>query len=171
MRRFLILFITLLLAISLESQSVKLNWDQNTNNAAGYFVYQGLESKIYTSRIDASQTNSFTVSNVPLFKTNFFVVSAYNLAGLESDFSNEVITNITLLTNKTMRITGIPPQIRFFAYPSLDNILEATTNFTDWVAVSTTRVSSPIEVLYVASDYTNYGARFFRVNYKSNQIP
>jgi hypothetical protein len=71
--------------------SVTLAWDADTSpSTAGYRLYVGLVSGIYTQRTDIGNTTTGTVSNLISGVTYYSVVTAYNSAGLESPPSNEV---------------------------------------------------------------------------------
>jgi hypothetical protein len=101
---------------ALNGASVKLAWEANLEpDLVGYKLYYGTASHNYTST-NLVGTNfvgnevTTTVSNLIAGTTYFFVVTAYNTAGLESDPSSEVTTNFPPLTSGT---TGaIPPANR-----------------------------------------------------------
>lgn len=63
--------------------------DPNTN-AVGYNVYIGTASGHYTITTNASNLNHLVVSNLVSGQKYFAIVKAYNLAGVESNPSNEV---------------------------------------------------------------------------------
>ena len=68
-------------------QTVTLAWDQEPI-ASGFFLYQGIASRMYTNRVDVGNTNS---AQMPAWDgvTNYYAATAYNGAG-ESAFSGEV---------------------------------------------------------------------------------
>ena len=78
--------------------TVKLSWDVNTeSDLAGYKVYMRSEADQYgqpISVIDNPVTVNdrviFEVSGLDQQKVHYFVVSAYDLSGNESEFSGEV---------------------------------------------------------------------------------
>src|SRR5258708_20254013 len=72
------------------TQSVTLAWGQNTEpDIAGYRLKYGSSSGVYTQTIDAGTTTTGTVANLSAGSTTFFVVTAYDTAGMESLPSNE----------------------------------------------------------------------------------
>jgi hypothetical protein len=81
-----------------SDNTVKLAWDANTEpDLAGYKVYWGRTSRQY----DNSPVPTVAPSANPTFTTPalsngtwYFAVTAYNTAGLESGYSNEVSTTI-----------------------------------------------------------------------------
>jgi len=83
---------------------VTLQWDANTEpDLAGYKVYykqvssgppyNGTGATEGNSPIDVGNTTTCTVTGLIDGVTYFFVVTAYDSEGLESDYSNEVATS------------------------------------------------------------------------------
>lgn len=73
------------------AQTVTLAWDTNSEpDLAGHILYTGRSSGSYTLQMDVGNVNIVTVSNLQEGLTYFFVVTAYNTARLESEYSNEV---------------------------------------------------------------------------------
>lgn len=80
----------LLLLASSSASAVTLTWDANAGtNVAGYKLYCGASSGCYTNAIDFGPSRTNTVSTVAGM-TNYFVVTAYDSNGIESDFSAEL---------------------------------------------------------------------------------
>jgi hypothetical protein len=72
------------------AQNVTLKWDPNpASNLAGYRLYYGTSSGVYTQEINVGNTTATLVSNLTEGRTYFFAVTAYNTAA-ESFPSNEV---------------------------------------------------------------------------------
>jgi hypothetical protein len=60
---------------------------------AGYHVYYGTASKLYREMVDVGNAETYTISNlVP--GTYYFAVTAYDTAGNETDFSEEVTKTV-----------------------------------------------------------------------------
>ena len=73
-----------------DTRSVTLSWDANTEpDIAGYKVYWGTSSGVYDKFSDVSQTTA-SVSDLAIGIRYYFAVKAYNEAGLESGYSEEV---------------------------------------------------------------------------------
>ena len=67
-----------------------LTWDANQeSNLAGYKVYFGTSSKTYGTPIDVGNSTTHTVPNLSQGIQYFFSVTAYDISGNESLFSNE----------------------------------------------------------------------------------
>ncbi|MBT8351852.1 MAG: fibronectin type III domain-containing protein, partial [Deltaproteobacteria bacterium] len=67
---------------------VKLQWDSN-NQAAGYKLPYGIESRAYDFMIDVGSSLKYTVPDLNDSQLYYFAVTAYNEFG-ESDFSEEI---------------------------------------------------------------------------------
>lgn len=90
---FTILFLFLFLPLSYAQQAdtVKLAWDANTeSDLAGYKLYIGTASGTYDSNIDVTNVTEYTIPNLTVGTTYFFVGTAYDTSGNESGYSNEV---------------------------------------------------------------------------------
>lgn len=89
-------------APAVSNRSITLTWDPPTTNSdgtpltdlAGFKVYHGAATRHYTRSVNAGNVRSLTLSDLSP-GTHYFSVTAYDISGNESTFSNEV--------NKTLR--------------------------------------------------------------------
>ncbi len=102
-----LLVLTLILALfatPAHSDDVTLAWDPNSEpDLAGYRVYykeafsgppyNGTGATEGDSPIEVGNVTEFTLSGLTDGVTYFFVVTAYDTEGLESDYSNEVASS------------------------------------------------------------------------------
>ncbi|HKB07864.1 MAG TPA: fibronectin type III domain-containing protein, partial [Candidatus Polarisedimenticolia bacterium] len=84
-----------LLALSVDSiraaTVVQLTWDANTEpDLAGYRIRYGVAPSTPTQMIDVGLVTSYSIMNLTAGTTYYFVVTAYDQAGNESQRSNEV---------------------------------------------------------------------------------
>ncbi len=71
-----------------------LIWDPNNEpDLAGYKLYYGLSSGNYPYIVDVGNQTTYTLTDLEVGKTYYITATAYNAAGLESDYSNEVVFN------------------------------------------------------------------------------
>ena len=93
MRTFAVIVFLLLLVTKAITSTATLAWDRAAShtNLAAFVVKQGTTSGSYqaTQRV-ATNITTATVSALKSGTTYFFVVTAENVAGLESDPSNEI---------------------------------------------------------------------------------
>ena len=79
------------------SANATLSWDAPTTNTngtdltdlAGYKIHYGTSPETYDSVIDVAKVTTYTVSDLTP-AAYYFVVTAYDEEGNESDYSNEV---------------------------------------------------------------------------------
>jgi hypothetical protein len=70
--------------------NITLAWDANTEtDIAGYKIYYGTVSRTYANSINVGNFTSCTLS-LTEGRTYYFVATAYNTDGLESDYSSEI---------------------------------------------------------------------------------
>jgi hypothetical protein len=100
----LILFaLTIFLAVLMFSANavsadITLVWGTKTHsNLAGYHVYYGTCSGVYTSRVDVGKVNSITISNLDEDQIYYFSVTAYDYRGVDGRFSEEVVYDPALI--------------------------------------------------------------------------
>lgn len=79
---------------AVAAQSVTLAWDASTEpDLAGYRVYYGTAQRQYSAHIDVGNVTTFTINDLA-DGTYYFAATAYDAAGNESAFSNEVSTDV-----------------------------------------------------------------------------
>jgi hypothetical protein len=77
-------------AALLAQSSVTLAWNASTNGVTGYRVYQGTASGVYTKSVLTPNVTQTTISNLVDGTQYYFVVTAFNAAGVESAYSTEL---------------------------------------------------------------------------------
>lgn len=88
------------------SGEATLSWTAPTTNVdgtaltdlAGYKVYYGTSSGTYDTTVDAGNVSTINIINLTEKETYYFAVTAYDTAGNESSYSNEVSKTIPDLT-------------------------------------------------------------------------
>jgi len=87
----------LFLALSLvlcEAASVTLAWDANPEpDIAGYRIYWRGTNQVYSTNFMVTVTNGLSGTVSGLTTRTWFVATAFNVSGLESDHSTEVTAN------------------------------------------------------------------------------
>ena len=89
--------------------SVTLAWIPSISpNVAGYYVYFGGASGVYTNRSYAGSTTNAIVSNLVAGRTYYFAVTSYDTAGDESSFSNEATYSVPVAASTSPVATTSP---------------------------------------------------------------
>jgi len=87
-----LLGIGLLFSAPAMPATVIVSWDANTEmDLAGYKLYYGAASEVYTSTIDVGNVIEFEISGLTVGQSYYFVVTAYDLVGNESNPSDEYV--------------------------------------------------------------------------------
>lgn len=72
-----------------SAATVSLAWDPAAE-ATGYNIYYGTNSPDYNAVVNAGSSTTASISNLLPGVTYYFAATAYNLVGLESEFSQEI---------------------------------------------------------------------------------
>ena len=80
---------------SAYAADVSLSWSPNSeSDLAGYKLYYGTSSRNYSNSVNLGKTTSHTVAGLSA-GTYYFALTAYDTAGNESSYSNEVLKAIS----------------------------------------------------------------------------
>ena len=79
-----------------EAGTVTIMWDANSeSDIAGYVIRWGTQSGVYVSSVDVGNRTTWEITGLVTGTRYYFVLQAYNLAGLYSDYSAEVSAVVT----------------------------------------------------------------------------
>jgi len=148
------------------ARNLALSWNPSTDSdVAGYNIYYGTSAGNYTNKVTVGNTTTATVSNLIAGATYYFTATAYNSAGVESDFSNET----SFIVPGTLKLTpgvnvGDAPLIRFPVEPGHWYEVQATSDLQSWTTISQTDVATANEwVQYSDPDAAAFSSRFYRL--------
>lgn len=75
-----------------QTSSVTVIWDASTSpGVAGYRLYWGVASRVYTNTVDVGTGTNCTLLNINRSISRYFAATAYDTNGIESYFSNEAV--------------------------------------------------------------------------------
>ncbi len=81
---------------SATAGEVQLAWERNAEpGVAGYILWYGTQSGIYTARVDVGNRTDWTLTGLEDGRRYFFAVQAYDFARTMSPLSAEVIADVT----------------------------------------------------------------------------
>jgi hypothetical protein len=111
----ILIFLYPLLIQPADAASVTLAWDPNTEpDVAGYKVYYGKASGTYESVVDVGNQTTYNILGFQDGETYYLAVTAYNVYGLESGFSDEVIYPgppfVTISLSTGLNLISLPLQ-------------------------------------------------------------
>ena len=77
-----------------DAANVTLAWNaKQSTDIAGYRIYYGTCSGIYTSRVDAGKVTNLRISDLNKGQTYYFAATTYDHNGNESNFLQEAVYN------------------------------------------------------------------------------
>jgi len=149
---------------------VTLNWDASpSGNVSGYRVYFGAESGNYTNMTDVGNATTDTISGLEDGVTYYFVVSAYDATGIESDFSNEATYTPSIsvapppIPSLQLGADATGQMILTLAGPAGQTFdLLASTDLQNWILIRRLTVGSGGLFGFMDPDVAKYPARFYR---------
>ena len=160
------------------NQPVNLAWDAPVDpSVVGYWVYYGPASHTYTNRLNAGAAVTITTPALA-DGSYYFTATAYDIDGIESDFANEIATNIVaVVTNTSPPVPFGPSGLVANADGSITlgwNVT-AGTNYTlqyksnlldsTWMTLGSFTASSNVLSL---SDHPGTTPRFYQLSYAGN---
>jgi hypothetical protein len=78
--------------------SLLVSWNANSeSDIAGYKVYCGTQSGVYSAPMDAGNATSFQLTNAQPGSTYYIALTAYNTANVESPYSAEIVAPVPIL--------------------------------------------------------------------------
>ena len=90
-RKMFLVATSLLFCSSALAAHIDLAWNPNSEpDLAGYIVYYGSFSKAYTESVDIGNATSVRITGLAEDTEYFLALTAYNIYGVESNFSAEV---------------------------------------------------------------------------------
>ncbi len=117
-----------MLLLSQTLQAVTLKWEKAGDaDLAGYFIYYGCESGVYTDTIDVGNTDSYTFTDLEKGRTYYFAVSSYDDWNNESDLSAEVCYTLSTSEETTDVDFGKGGAIDFSLEQNYPNPFNPTT--------------------------------------------
>lgn len=141
-----------------------LTWDPSPDaDVAGYYLYSGTNSGTYTQRIDLGSTTSTNLAGLALgSSTYYFVITAYDSNGFESDPSNELVyiepAPVTSDLDTANKLHLLFPVAAGQSYD-----IQCSTTLTNWFTLIT--IFSPTNGTYDFLDANFAGSqRFYRVS-------
>jgi PKD repeat protein len=118
-----------------HAAQVTFRWDYEASGAAGFVLYCGQSSSSYTTRVDAGNSDTHTLTGLLENRTYYCAVTAYDPGQVESGYSNQVslfIPYAAPVTNFTMSPTsGVAPLTVAFDNTTIGHVTAWSWNFGD----------------------------------------
>jgi hypothetical protein len=145
---FLSIFSCLLCIPHADAASLTLAWNPNSEpEAAGYRLYYGKAMGNYESVIDVGNQTTYNLSDLEDAKAYYFVVTAYDALGRESDFSSELRYpdpfSTTISLSAGMNLISLP----------VEPLNPSVSSLTEQLSSCLVNVSSYVNDTYVWESY------------------
>jgi hypothetical protein len=160
-----ILFFALLHNPVQAVSSVTFAWDRNPEaSVVDYRIRYGVVSRTYTDMVSTGNATSATISNLVEGATYYFAVTAYNIFGLESDYSNEIPYPVPMaLARVQIRAASARQIILTVTGPSGRTYdIQATPDFKTWKAIGTVTLGAGGSLDLIDTNAAIFSKRFYR---------
>ena len=121
---------------------VTLVWNSSPDPiVAGYKIYYGGLSHVYTNEIDVGNATNATIAGLVGGATYYFAATSYNAVGLESSFSGEVpylVSPRAILAMQIIRFNGVPISVSIIANGVIPGqwTLQSSPDLRTWTAIA-----------------------------------
>jgi hypothetical protein len=146
-------------------QQVTLGWNASSDpTVAGYYLYYGTASGVYTNKIDVGTNTMFTVSNLISGSTNYFTSTSYNSARVESSYVPAVSYIAPGFLGVAQNRTNGMMCVQFPVAPGQFYQLQASSDLVSWSDLWLTPVQSTNTWVEYDEPCTNtVSGRFYRL--------
>lgn len=143
--------------------SVTVAWDPNPEpTVIGYRAYYGVASRVYTNIVDVGNTTSVTLSGLAEGTRYYFAITAYDILGLESDFSDELSYLPGIPTVRTRVMSDGQAVLTLKGRIDHAYDIEATEDFATWAAIGTVTMGANGSSEFTDPNAASFPKRFYR---------
>jgi hypothetical protein len=161
----LILFTAFAMSATAQA-NVTLAWNSISNPlVAGYNLYYGRTSGVYTNKTAVGKVASVTISNLVIGATYYFATTTYSTAGAESAKSSEV-SYLVPTPSPIVQLQVTPTRQFILTVTGSTNQLytiSASQDFTTWTVIGAVTVGANGSTTFTDTNAVNYSKRFYRV--------
>jgi len=160
-----ILFFALLHNPVQAGQSVTLAWNRSPDtNVVGYNAYYGVASRTYTNTINLGNTTKATISGLVEGATYYFALTAYNILGLESDYSSEISYTVPTTLARLQIRTAPAGLVVLTVTGQIGQTHEilATQDFKTWTIIGTVMIPAGGSLDFTDTNAAGFPKRFYR---------
>lgn len=160
-----LLILVFLTTTARPGQSISLIWAPSTTpGIVGYNIYYGGASGKYTNKVTVGLVTNVTISGLVGGATYYLVATAYNSAGFESPFSNEVFRNVPNLPG--LKIMSAPARQFVLTVTGLAGHIyeiQATQDFKKWTTIATVTMAAGGLLSFTDMNASSFTQRFYRI--------
>jgi hypothetical protein len=145
--------------------NVNLAWNPSTNPiVAGYNIYYGGASGVYTNKTSVGTATSVTIPNLVIGATYYFAATTYSAAGAESALSGAVAYTVPMLVSGLqLGVTQAKQFILTMTGPVGHTYdIQATQDFKTWTIIGTATVGINGLFFFTDTNAASFLRRFYR---------
>jgi hypothetical protein len=142
---------------------VTLAWDGSTSpDVTGFRIHYGPNSRGYTNSVTVGNLTSGTVAGLVSGETYYLAVTAYTAAGLESEYSAEVMYAPGGVTLRPVVAPGGVVTLLVSGRAGRTYGIEATENLMAWTSIGSVTLSAAGVGAFIDPAAGNFSRRFYR---------
>ena len=144
--------------------NVAFAWDRSAETSiVDYRIYYGGVSRSYTNMVSTGNATSVTIGNLAEGVTYYFAVTAYDIFGLESDFSDEIRYLVPMAAVVQMRVAPAGQTILTVTGPiGRTYDIQATEDLKTWTVIGTVTVGASGMLDFADTNAAAFSKRFYR---------
>jgi len=169
----LLVFTAFLTTVQAQA-NVTLAWNPSSDPlVAGYNIYYGGISGVYTNKTSVGTATSLTISNLVNGNTYYFAATTYDAAGAESAFSSQVAYTVpTPPAGVQLLVTAAKQFVLTVTGPAGHTYdIQATQNFKTWTVIGTVTVGAGGSLNFTDPNAAVFSRRFYRTHDISSITP
>jgi hypothetical protein len=153
------------LSVTVQGASVTLGWNASTDPlVAGYNVYYGGTSGIYTNKTSVGLATSAVTSGLLVGVTYYFAATTYNAAGLESLFTSPLTYTVPTQPQR-VQVRAMPAgQFALTVTGTVGHTynIQATQDFKTWTIIGTVTLGASGQQSFTDTNAASFSRRFYR---------
>lgn len=143
--------------------NVSLAWDIDPDpTITGYRLHSGVESGNYTSSVVIGNVSSYTLAGLERGTVYYFVITAINSIGLESDYSNEVSFLPGLEEASIQLAANGAVDLLIYGIIGQTYDIEATEDMETWTFISNITITDGGSYRFSDPNAAAFKKRFYR---------
>ncbi len=154
--------------------NLTLAWNPVSDpGVAGYNLYYGTASRVYTNMVPVGNTNTVTITGLTPGVTYFLAVTTEAISGLESSYSDEISFTLPnpgpILQQAVMTSGGV--NLSATAPPGHTYDVLATEDFLLWRAIGSVTADGSGTFSFTDPDAPQYSSRFYQLHETTYTVP
>jgi hypothetical protein len=153
--------------LSVHAQAnVTLAWNPSSDPlVAGFNIYYGGASGVYTNKLSAGPATSLTISNLVIGATYYFAATTYSAAGAESALSGGVAYTVPVPPPTVQMAFTSPHQFVLNVTGLTGHIYDimSTQDLKTWAVIGAVAAGAGGSFTFTDTNAASFSSRFYRI--------